>query len=143
MTGLLHDLRYSARALVKAPGFTVVALLTIAVGTGANATVFSFVNALLLRQAPGVADPGSLVSIYTSDFSSGPYGDSSYPDFLSLKAEVPAFESMAAAQDDAIGIVQAGNTVERVRMSRVTGAYFTVLGLHPVIGRPLAEADTH
>jgi predicted permease len=143
MDSLLQDVRYALRVLARAPAFTAIALVTLAIGVGANATVFSFISALLLRPAPGVADPRSLVSIYTSDFSSGPYGDSSYPDFLSLKAEAPAFESMAAAQDDAIGIVQAGNAVERVRMSRVTGAYFTVLGLHPVIGRLLAEADTH
>jgi predicted permease len=143
MDSLLQDVRYALRVLARAPAFTAIALVTLAIGVGANATVFSFVSALLLRPAPGVADPRSLVAIYTSDFSSGPYGDSSYPDFLSLKAEAPAFESMAAAQDDAIGIVQAGDTVERVRMSSVTGGYFNVLGLRPVIGRLLTDADTH
>ena len=72
MRSVLYDLRYATRNLVRSPGFVGAALLTLAIGTGANATVFSFVNALLLRPVPGVADPSSLVSIYTSDFSSGP-----------------------------------------------------------------------
>jgi putative ABC transport system permease protein len=80
--GLLRDLRYALKGLVRTPTFTTIALLTLGIGTGANVTVFSFVSALLFRPAPGVADPRSLIAIYTSDFSSGPYGDSSYLDFL-------------------------------------------------------------
>src|SRR5262245_30008015 len=89
------DLRFAVRSYVKTPGFTAVAVLTLALGTGVNATVFTFVNALLFRPAP-VPDPSSLVSVYTSDFSSGPYGDTSYPDFLSLQADTTAFEALAA-----------------------------------------------
>ena len=141
MTGLLHDLRYAARALVKAPGFTVVALLTIAVGTGANATVFSFVNALLLRQAPGVADARSLVAIYTSDFSSGPYGDTSYPDYQSIQQSTPALIGLAAHADEGAAIVRRGTATERLRVSRVSGGFFNTLGLRVAFGRLIAESD--
>src|SRR5687768_3804050 len=101
MDALLQDVKYAVRGFVKAPGFTAVALLTLALGTGANATVFSFVNALLLRPAPVVADPSRLVAVYTSDFSSGPYGDSSYLDYLSLREEATAFASLAAYREGA------------------------------------------
>jgi putative ABC transport system permease protein len=142
MDHLLQDLRYAGRLLVKSPGFTAVALLTIGIGTAANATVFGFVNALLLRPAPAIGDPGSLVSVYTSDFSSGPYGDSSYPDYETLKGDATAFAALAAENDDGIGIVRAGETVERVRASAVTGNYFDVLGVRPATGRLLTDADT-
>ena len=91
-----RTLRYALRMIARSPGITVIALLTIGIATGANATVFGFVSALLLRPAPGVADPGSLVSVYTSDFSSGPYGTSSYPDYESLKADATAFADRVA-----------------------------------------------
>jgi predicted permease len=141
MEGFLQDLRYALRVLTKAPLFTTIALLTLAIGIGANATVFGFVNALMLRPAPGVADPGSLVSIFTSDYSSGPYGTSSYPDFESLKTETTVFSGMAAEQDDAVAVIRVGDGAERIRLSMVTGGYFDVLGLKPAIGRLITSAD--
>ena len=98
--------------------------------------------ALLLRPAPGVADPGSLVSIYTSDYSSTPYGTSSYPDYLSLKSDIPAFAQIAAQQDDSAGVVQVANQVEHVPVASVTGEYFALLGVRPALGRLLTPADT-
>ena len=65
---LAQDVRYALRVLVKSRAFTAITILTVAIGTGANATVFSFLSALLFRPAPGVANPDSLVGIYTSDF---------------------------------------------------------------------------
>lgn len=141
MDSLVQDVRYALRMIVKSPGTTAIALLTIGIATGANATVFGFVSALLLRPAPGVADPGSLISIYTSDYSSGPYGSSSYPDYLSLKSDVPAFAQIAAQLDDS-GVVQVDNTVARVPVASVTGEYFALLGVGPALGRLLTPADT-
>jgi predicted permease len=141
METLVQDLRYAGRTLVKAPLFTATAVFTLGIGVGANAAVFSFVNALLLRPAAGVAAPRSLVAIYTSDFSSGPYGTTSYPDFESLRDGTTAFSAIAAEQDDGTAIVRVGGTAERVRLSLVTASYFDVLGLRPVIGRPIADAD--
>ncbi len=141
MEEFLRDLRYALRVLVKAPAVTVIAVLTIGVATGANATVFGFVSALLLRPAPGVVDPDSVVSIFTSDYSSGPYSDSSYPDYLSLKSDATAFTSMAALQQDS-GIVRLPDQVERVSTAAVTGEFFDVLGVRPALGRGLTAADT-
>jgi putative ABC transport system permease protein len=143
MDRLWQDVRYALRSLVKAPGFTALALVTMAIGTGANATVFGFINALLLRPAPGVVDSGSLVAIYTSDFSSGPYGDTSYPDYLSLKSDAAAFRQIAAEQSGAAAAVIVRDSAERVRTSAVTGEYFELLGVRPAVGRLLHEGDVN
>jgi predicted permease len=141
MDNLLQDVRYAARMLAKAPALTIVALLTIGLATGATATVFGFVSALLVRPAPGVRDPSSLVSIFTSDFSSGPYGTSSYPDYLSLKSDASAFAQMAAQQGFPTGVVRIGDKVDRAAISSVTGDYFDVLGVRPALGRLLTPSD--
>lgn len=140
MDALLQDLRYACRALARTPGFTAAALLTLAIGTGANATVFSFVNALLLRPAPVVRNPGSLFSVFTSDFSSGPYGATSYPDFRSLRTDATAFASLAAFVESA-AVLRDGDATERVRVMNVSGEFFELLGLRPAHGRLLMASD--
>src|SRR5687767_9655464 len=129
MDTILQDLRYAARTLARTPGWTAMAVLTLALGTGANTAVFGFVDALLFRPAPGVQAPGRVMAVFTSDFSSGPYGDTSYPDFVSIAAEVPAFESVAAEEDNLVAPIRIGTEVERVRVSRVSGGYFATLGV--------------
>jgi putative ABC transport system permease protein len=140
MDALLQDVRYAMRGLARSPGFTAAALLTLAIGTGANATVFSLVNAMLLRPAPIVREPSSLYSIFTSDFSSGPYGTSSYPDFLSLRDEASAFSELAAFAESA-AVVRNGEATERVRALAVSGEFFTLLGLQSAHGRLLTPSD--
>jgi predicted permease len=141
MANVLKDLRYAVRGLARMPGFTAVALLTIAIGTGANTTVFSFVNALLLRPANGVPDASRLASVYTSDFSSGPYGQTSFPDFLSIEQEVTAFESLAAYADTGVSVLKTADTVERVRTARASARFFNTLGLEAAAGRLLSPTD--
>jgi predicted permease len=138
---LQQDVRYALRAFFKAPAFTTVALVTIATGIGANATVFSFVNALLLRPAAGVEAPASLVSVFTSDYSSGPYGSTSFPDYLSIKREAPAFRELVAFADRPVALMRLGDGVERVRTIAVTGDFFDVLGVKTVAGRALQPGD--
>ena len=140
MRSVLYDLRYATRNLLRSPGFVGAALVTLGIGTGANATVFSFVNALLLRPVPGVAQPSSLVSIYSSDFSSGPYGDSSYPDYLTLKSDVADLAALAA-YDEGAGLLRVGGAVERVRRMGVSPEFFELLGVKAVTGRMLAAGD--
>jgi predicted permease len=137
---LLQDARYALRMVTKAPGVTAIAFLTIGIATGANATVFGFISALLLRPAPGVAAPSTLASIYTSDFSSGPFGSSSYPDYETLKASATTFSDLAA-EEGGSGVVIAGNAVERVPISAVTTNYFALLGVGVAHGRLLTSAD--
>ena len=140
MRSVLYDLRYALRNLVRSPGFVAAALLTLGIGTGANATVFSFVNALLLRPVPGIAGPSSVVSIYTSDFSSGPYGQSSYPDYLTLKADAGQLATLAA-YDEGAALLRIGDSVERVRRMAVSPEFFELLGVKAVAGRMLGPGD--
>jgi putative ABC transport system permease protein len=140
MDRVLQDLRYAVRSSAKTPGFTALALLTIATGIGINATVFSFVNALLMRPAPGVRDPGSLVSVFTSDFSSGPFGTSSYPDYVSIKSSAAVFRQLAAFREGS-GLVRIDGNTERLRTMAVSGEFFDLLGVQPVAGRPIAATD--
>ena len=140
MESLLQDVQYAFRGLVRTPGFTAIACLTLAIGTGANATVFSFVDALLFRPARGVADPSRLVAVYTSDFSSGPYGASSYPDYLSIKEEAKAFTGIAAARPMAV-FALIDRRVERLRGAAVTPEYFEVIGLRAARGRTFIPDD--
>ena len=140
MDTVLQDARYAVRGFGRSPIFTVAAVLTIAVGIDATATVFSFVNALLLRPAPGVANPSTLVSLFTSDYSSGPFGASSYPDFETISAEADAFSGLTAFRESP-ALLRIGDTVERVRVMAVSGGFFDLLGIRPAAGRLLTAAD--
>jgi len=139
---ILQDVRYAVRALAKAPAFTAVALVTLATAIGANATVFSFVNALLLSPPAGVRDPGSLIAIYTSDFSSGPYGASSLPDYESIRTDTTAFAELAALREEAATLGRFGDAAERVRTVAVSGEFLAIVGVRPLAGRLIARPDT-
>jgi predicted permease len=137
---MFKDLRYGLRMIVKAPGFTVLAVLALALGVCANTTVFSFINGLVLRPLTGVKDPHQLVAVYTSDYSSGLYGGSSYPDYLDFRNQADAFEGLAAYQDTVLNLT--GETeAERLRGAFVTGNFFDVLGVKASLGRTLHPAD--
>ncbi|HEY7476248.1 MAG TPA: ABC transporter permease, partial [Vicinamibacterales bacterium] len=141
MDALIRDIRYALRSFSRSPGLTAVLLVTLAVGTGANATVFSFVDALLFRPADRVVDPSRVAEIFTSDYSSGPFGNSSYPDYLSMRAGVSSFEQLAAFDDGGLSAIKVGDEAERARASRITADYFGLLGVKPGIGRLIGPAD--
>src|SRR5262245_33627644 len=137
---LLQDIRYGLRMIVKTPAFTALAMLALALGVCANTTIFSLINGLLLRPISGVKDPSTLVAIYTSDYSSGLYGGSSYPDFLEFRAQADTLESLAAYSPTALTL---GGQTETERLSgvEVTGNYFEVLGVNAQLGRTLRPDD--
>jgi putative ABC transport system permease protein len=137
---MLTDLRHAARLLWRAPTFAVVAAGTLAIGIAANAVVFSFVNALLFRPVDGVRDPRDLVAVYTSDFSSGPFGDTSYPDYVDLAKMRDTFESLAA-ETSTYANLSAGTTAARVRVTMVAGDYFGLLGPRFLAGYPFPARD--
>jgi predicted permease len=141
MDMLVQDVRQAIRAVAKAPGFTAVALLTLATAIGANATVFSFVNALLLQPPRGVAAPHSLVSVFTSDFSSGPYGTSSLPDYESIQTDTTAFAQLAAYREDGISLIRINDATERARTTAVSGNFFDTVGVRAVEGRLIGASD--
>ena len=95
-------------------------MLALALGICANTTIFSFINGLVLRPLTGVKDPDRLVAVYTSDYSSGLYGGSSYPDYLDFRNQADAFEDLAAYEDALLNLSSEGDEVERLR-----GVYIT------------------
>ncbi len=140
MRNLWQDLRYGARMLLKQPGFTLIAVVTLALGIGANSTIFSLVNALLLRPLP-VERPDQLAAVFTSDYSSGDYGASSYPDYVDFRDRNEVFSGLVAYQPRPFSLSVDGVN-ERAFGEVVSGNYFSVLGVKPALGRGfLLEED--
>ncbi len=138
MRGIGQDARLAARRLRESPGFTAAAVLSLGLGIGASTTVFSLVEALLLRPLP-VADPAGVVAVYTSDYSGPAYGASSYPDYLSFR-DSGVFEGLVAFTMMPLGL--AGESGPgRVWSEVVSGDYFTTLGIPVAHGRGLVPDD--
>jgi len=137
---VVQDLRFGFRTLRKDPVFTLVAVFTLALGIGANAAIFSVVNALLLRPLDGVSQPGQLVHIGRQYTDRATLSDSSYPDFADYRAENTVMSGLAAISPSAFHISTPGGT-ERVDGEFVSGDYFQVLGVRAAHGRLLAAAD--
>jgi putative ABC transport system permease protein len=140
MYSLLQNLQFATRMLRKSLSFSVVAILTLALGIGANATIFSFINGLLLRPIAGVQQPDRLVGIYTSDYSSGRFGGSSYPDYIDIRQQADLLVDAAAYENTSL-ILAGSEKAERVRATLVTTNYFQVLGVGAQLGRTLRAED--
>jgi len=139
MESFIQDLRFGARMLVKRRGFTLIAVLTLALGIGANTAVFTLINALLLRPLP-VTKPDELVNITTP----GRYA--SFPIYRDMRAQQNVFTDMMAS--GGIGRVRltipgAGTLAEidNVQTGQVTASYWTVLAIQPALGRFFTEDD--
>jgi predicted permease len=132
-TGLSQDVRSALRQLSRAPGFSVALILSLAIGIAGNTTVFSAVSSLLFRPLP-FAEPERLVSLYTSDFSSGPYGTSAYPDYRDFAARLPGLTSLAALKQRHSGL-QTGEATEAVSLGQVSSNFFRTLGAPVTLGR--------
>src|SRR4026209_476646 len=126
-----RDVRYGFRGLLRVPAFAVTVIATLSLGIGANAAIFSAVDAVLLRDAP-VSHPASLVSVYTSS-GNNPYSSSSYPDYFDLR-DSGTFASLASYAPISMTIDANGET-EPVAAQLVSGNYFEVLGLRLPAGR--------
>src|ERR1043165_9146040 len=128
MENLLKDLRYAFRSLVKRPGFTIVAILTLALGIGINTTVFSLANSVFLRQLP-VAAPQNLVWIFSDRDN-----PTSYPEYLEYQQQTDLFDGVMAYQWVGLNLGSNGHS-ERVEGTLVSGNYFDVLGVKAELGR--------
>lgn len=132
MTRLAADLRYAVRTLRRSPGFTLVAVLTLAIGIGATTTIFSVLNAVVLQPlAYPDADRLVWVSETTpdgSDFSA------SEPNYLDFRDRARSFAHLAAATDRQVTLL-GGAEPERLNGAGVTANYFAVLGVAPTLGR--------
>jgi len=137
---VLQDLRYGLRMLFAQPGFTAVAVLTLALGIGANTAIFSVVNALLLRPLGGVTEPDRLVQIGRKYPDKTYLSDSSYPDYLDYGAQNTVVSSLALLTPTAFHL-STGQEAERVEGEFVSGNYFEVLGVQAAHGRLIAAFD--
>ncbi len=137
--GLGHDLRYAVRSFAKRPGFTAVAVLTLALGIGANSAIFSVVNGMLLLPLP-YADPDRLVWLQARA-QSGFNISISIPNYHSWEEQARAFDNIGAARIADLTMTGA-EAPERVRGLQVIGDYFGVLGRTPVLGRTLTADET-
>ncbi len=142
MDALIQDIRFAVRQLVKSPGFTLVAVLTLAIGIGATTAVYSLANWVLLRPIPGANDDGQLLAVtFASTRRSGP-SYISYPDYRAFQEQVTAFSGLAAEMGTrSLPIARVGQTPRREPASDVTGNYFEVLGVRPRLGRLLDAQD--
>lgn len=137
--GFWQDVRYGLRVLVKNPGFTAVAVLTLALGIGADTALFSVVNGVLLNPLP-FPNPDQLVAVYsrTSAFAQSSI---SYPNFLDWQKDNHCFSALGAVRGDDYNLTGGGEP-ERLHAHMISAEFFPALGLNPVLGRTfLAEED--
>ena len=133
LTTMFNDLRHAIRNLRKTPGFTFVAVLILALGIGANTTIFSFVNALFYRPLP-VREPYRLVNVYSNSDGRG-YEGFAYPEYAYLRDHSTSFEALAAHYSTApLNVVADGDSRE-VEGAVVSANYFSMLGIRPLLGR--------
>ena len=138
MGQLLQDLRYAFRLLVKTPAFTLIAILTLALGIGANTAIFTVVNAVLLRPLP-FRDPSQLVIV--AERSKFPVISTSYENWLDWRGQGHSFEAMEATRGATIALTGLGEP-ERLNSRNMTAGIFPLLGVNAVVGRTfLPEED--
>ena len=135
----MNDLRFALRQLLRSPGFTIVAVLSLALGLGINTTIFSVVSGLLLRPLP-VADPERLAAVFTSDFSGPAFGGSSYVDYTDIRDRARGFEALAAVWTEPINLSSTGGA-EVVAGQFASGNFFQVVGRPAAHGRLLQPVD--
>src|SRR5678816_2666307 len=141
METLFKDIRYGIRGLLKRPGFTVIALITLALGIGANTAIFSVVNAVLLRPLP-FQDPERLVIVWEdATFAGFPRNTPAPANYVDSKTQNQSFADMAASHEISFNLTGDGEP-ERVSSYAVTANFFPLLGVQPLLGRSfLTEED--
>ena len=140
MSGLLRDLRYGARSLLKKPGFSLTAVLTLALGVGATTAIFTVVNAVLLRPLPY---PEADRLAYVGQMYRSGLAGVGEPKFLFWREQSQSFEALAcySGYGGARGNLAGGNEVEYVRGLRVSEDFFRALGVYPALGRAFTRAE--
>lgn len=133
----LKDLRYGLRVLVKSPGFALIAVLTLALGIGANSTIFSWVNSTVLNPIPGVKNASRYIAVSINGRDQDPL---SYPDYRDLRDGNHSLSSLMAASSTPMSLTSNGHP-ERVWGILASANYFDSLGVHPILGRGFLPAE--
>jgi len=139
MNTLLQDLRYGVRMLLKHPGVSIVAIITLALGIGANTAIFSVVNAVLLRPLT-YKDPERLVSLWENVPTHGRWR-ATPGNFHDWKKQNTLFEGISAYGGSAMSLTGDGGEPEQLHGSRVSSGYFTVVGVEPALGRAFSPDE--
>jgi putative ABC transport system permease protein len=140
MENLIKDIRYGVRGLWKRPGFTAVAVLTLALGIGANTAIFSVVNAVLLKPLQ-FRDPDRLVMIWEdATFAGFPRNTPAPANYVDWKTQTQSFEDIAATAESTFNLTGDGDP-ERVTAYKVTGNFFPLFGVQPALGRTFVADD--
>ena len=141
METLIKDIRYGVRGLLKRPGFTAIALITLALGIGANTAIFSVVNAVLLRPLP-FRDPDNLVIVWEdATFAGFPLNTPAPANYVDWKTQNQSFADMAASHESSFNLTGDGEP-ERVAAYSVNYNFFPIFGVQPLLGRSFsAEED--
>src|SRR6516165_7416181 len=134
LDALARDCRFALRMSRKNPGFTAIAVLTLALGIAANTTVLSWISATLLNPIPGVAHTSDLVAVTRGDRSDHPTPPFSYPDLRELGERTQTFAGLLGYHDDYMSLTGVAKP-ERIYGALTTASYFDVLGVHPILGR--------
>jgi len=142
MKDLLLDIRYALRVLWKSPAFTLVALVTLMFGIGANVLVFGVVNAVLLHPLD-VSEPQNLYQLRLKPWTRWKLLTTSYPAFEDYRQRNTTFSDLAGYDGFSGGRLRWGDTVKNVSGYSATGNYFDLLGVQPAVGRFFHEADVH
>jgi predicted permease len=137
---LLQDIRYALRGFRRAPGFTTVAILSLALGISVNATIFSLVNMLFLRPLP-VKDASQLVTFSSEQKGNFPMPVFSYADYHDIREQTAGALSDILAYGSGLDGLSADGRADRVMTHYVTGNYFTLLGVKPVLGRLILPSE--
>jgi len=138
MANLTQDLRYAIRSLVKSPVLLVAATLSLGLGIGGNATIFTAVNGLLLKPLP-VVDPSRTVAVYTGDYSGPPYSSSSYPDYVAFRERLTTLDRLAAMSLHPTSLTTPSGT-DRVFLGMVSADFFRMA--QPLaLGRGFSAAE--
>jgi len=138
MSTLIADIRYSFRSLLKSPGLTLAAILSLGLGIGANTTIFTWVQAVLFRPIPLAADP-STIRIAAMENREGQSRSWSYPNYVDFRDRARMID--VVAQDDRTFNIAVDDTAERAWGGMVSGNYFDVMGIRPAAGRFFTAKD--
>jgi predicted permease len=136
---LLKDVRYALRWMLRSPGFSAVAILSLGLGVGVNTAMFSLVDSLLFRPLP-VTSPDTLVDVFTAGGDGDDYATSSYQDYLDLKAQNTVFTDMTG-YSPMFAALSLGDRSRIALGQVVTSNHFTMLGVKPAVGRLLIPSD--
>ena len=139
MTQLLQDLRFALRLMTRKPALTAMAVVSLALGIGVNSSIFTLVNAVLLRDPP-ISRPDRVVEVYTSSSDGFRYGTSSAPDYFDLRDSNDVFSGLAATRTYPVTFDD-GESTDLLMGEIVSGNYFDVLGVRAHIGRTFLPAE--